>query len=169
MMLALLLLTPSGVVAAAEQPFQDCIDSLGERGGETVTCVASFELSPALRDQVARLTAGFMRDTACQVQVQVPRQMVVQALLAAGTVALPAQPVACAIATGGKAILTRFSLAPSVSFFAGEAIEASPGIADLTGLPPSVARAMQDWLNDSPLVEAALLRGINHLLESRRP
>lgn len=108
-----------------------------------------------------RLTAGLMRDTACQVRVSVARETVMQALLAAGTVKLPEQPAACAVATGGRPILTEFTLAPSVTFFAGEAIEASPGIGNLRGLPPSLANNLQVWLNSSTLVEAALLRGIN--------
>jgi hypothetical protein len=163
-LLAILLALP-GAAAGKAKPFDGCLRTLTETRVETISCVADYALPAGLREQLAGLTGGAVRDAACRMRVKVQRKTLFEAMLADERVQLPAQPVACDLATSQQPLQATFTVAPSVWFADGRAVRASPGMADIAGLPPSVGRLLQRWVNESPLIQTAMVNAVNRFLD----
>ena len=109
-----------------------------------------------------RLTRGLLQDASCRVQVQIARSLVAPALTAADyDFTAPPQPVTCEIKTKKSVIPLTGTFAPHVVFKAGEAMDATPGLADIKGVNSYLAWPVVQYVNRSPGVRRDMLAIIN--------
>ena len=110
-----------------------------------------------------------MRNAVCQVKVSIAREKIFTALLNARVLEVPRQPVNCSIITNGNPLSARFTLAPKVWFEGGKAVRAKPGMGDLLGMPPFLAKLLADWVNSSKMIESAMVQELNKALKTGLP
>lgn len=72
------------------------------------------------------------------------------------------QPVACEVSTTEKAYQITATFAPRVVFRAGEAVEATPGLAGVVGVPNYLAWPVVQYVNRSGSIRAGMLEAINN-------
>ena len=109
-----------------------------------------------------RLTRGLLQDASCRVQLQIARSLVAPALTAADyDFTAPPQPVTCEIKTKKSVIPLTGTFAPHVVFKAGEAMDATPGLADIKGVNSYLAWPVVQYVNRSPGVRRDMLAIIN--------
>lgn len=165
----LVLASVSDATAQDDDIGDACLDDLRDEDASTIACDLPFILPDREREAMSQLTAGFLLDAACVVNVDIGRRSLVGALLNEDLLAIPRQPVNCEIATEGEPLMTRFTLSPQVWFEDGRAVRANPGMDDLVGLPNLVGRLIMDWVNKSGTIEDAMVDAVNDYIENGLP
>lgn len=155
--------TPS----AAQPPSGEaaCIQALNDPEAERVACSVSYILDESARQDFQVLTGGLFLDARCTVEVDLARKEAFDALLAPDVLDVPPQAGDCVLVTEKQPIPVAFTAAPTVWFEQGRAVQAHPGVAHVAGLPPLLAKLLTDWINTSPMIEAAILDNLNNYLE----
>lgn len=148
---------------------QPCIDKLQNPKLKNINCTLKFDLDKKIQRDLKGTTAGVVRNAACQIRVSIAREKIFTALLNAKILEVPRQPVNCRIFTNGDSFSTRFTLAPKVWFKGGKAVRAKPGMNDLLGMPPFLAKLLSDWVNSSKMIESAMVQEVNRVLKTGLP
>ena len=153
----------SGQESRAEQdPLGPCLAAIARTSTDEITCEYIALLTDSERSDMRSLTRGLLQDASCRVQVQITRSLVAPALTAADyDFTAPPQPVTCEIKTKKSAIPLTGTFAPHVVFKAGEAVEATPGLADIKGVNSYLAWPVVQYVNRSPGVRRDMLAIIN--------
>jgi len=155
---------PVGAGQANDYIARDCIDQLGDPGVDIIACTVPFELKERARDDLIRITGGVVRDAGCLLEVGLERATLFNALVHAEDLVVPAQPVECDVETDRQPLQARFTLAPKVWFADGRAVGATPGMANVRGLPPLLALLLTKWVNTNPQVQRAMVAWVNNYL-----
>ncbi|MDA0692917.1 MAG: hypothetical protein O3A78_11065 [Nitrospinae bacterium] len=148
---------------------QPCIAKLQNPAFKNIDCTLKFDLDKKIQKDLKATTAGVVRNAACQVKVSVAREKIFTALLNEKVLEVPRQPVVCKIITNGDSFPARFTLAPQVWFKEGKAVHAKPGMDDLLGMPPFLAKLLADWVNTSKMIESAMVQEVNKFLKTGLP
>lgn len=158
------------VPAQAKAPTQRaCLAELMRGQGSEIACEYPVWMTDAERAEMRGWTADLMHDATCVVSVRISRELVVGALRRADSVFLaPPQPVTCTVTTAKAPLTISGSFAPRVVFRGGRAVEASPGLADVRGVPAALAWPIVGFVNSSSLIGNGLIDAVNSFLSRQR-
>jgi hypothetical protein len=146
----------------------NCFWELARGRGSELVCVHPVWLADNERADLRRLTREWLQDARCTVQIRIARHLVMHALADPNyTFAAPPQPVACEISTRDKPVLIDATFAPRVVIKGGVAVDATPGLADVTGVNGYLAWPVVEYVNRSATVKGEMLKMINAYLSMR--
>lgn len=159
-------------VAADRQAKPECFAALRQHGGVRLVCDHHAWMTDEERADLVKLTRGYLKDARCVVSVDIERRLVDEALAASDRVFdAPPQPVICHLETSGGPMQVGGTFAPHAVFKDGFAINASPGLANITGVNSWLAMPVVAYVNHAPSITAEMATMINQLrtqLTSRR-
>jgi hypothetical protein len=138
-----------------------CLKALSATG-LAISCEYMALLTEAERKDMRRLTRELLQDASCRVRVKITRNLVAPALAADDyDFTAPPQPVACEIKTQKSVIPLTGTFSPHVVFKAGQAVEATPGLANVEGVNSYLAWPVIQYVNRSPGTRRDMLAIIN--------
>ena len=159
--LSLLALTPSAPASAAKA-VPDCFTALRHPNGERLACTHEAWMTDDERAEVKKLTRGYLLDARCTVAVNVDRKLVDEAMAASDRVwDAPPQPVTCALHTSRGPMTIAGTFAPHVVFKEGFAVDASPGLANITGVNTYLAWPVVAYVNSARAIKSEMATMIN--------
>jgi hypothetical protein len=145
---------------AASQP--DCFSALARAGGPRLVCLHEAWMTDEERADVQKMTRGYLIDARCTVSVDIDRRSVDEALAASDRVfQAPPQPVTCQLQTSGGPMIVAGTFAPRVVFKDGFAVEATPGLANITGINSYLAWPVVAYVNRAPGITREMAAMIN--------
>lgn len=149
-------------VAAADNGALDCLEQVVNGDGPSITCEFPTRMTSAERKEVERLTRGLLKDASCVIAISVERRLVEQALTATDLVLeVPPQSTHCEVVTAKKTLPIELTFSPRVVFEAGEAVEASPRMDNVTGVPKALWWPVAYWLNSASMIKEPMLKIVN--------
>lgn len=157
----------AGSAARAEPPppvplERNCFYVLAKGTGDLIQCMYPAWLTDEEREDLKRITRGFLEDARCRVDIRIERRQVEDALAAADHVfEAPPQPVVCEIKTPKSVIAIEGTFAPKVVFKDNQAVDATPGLANVTGVSSYLAWPVTYYVNTADRIKSAMLRMIN--------
>lgn len=146
-----------------------CLAKLQNPSHKIIDCILNFDLDASARKDLNGATGGVFRNAACKVKVSISREQLFTALLNEKVLEAPMQSVECLIVTNGEPLPARFTLTPKVWFKGGKAVHAKPGMENLLGTPPFLAKLLESWVNSSAMIESAMVQEVNAFLKSGAP
>lgn len=165
---ATLLMIAGAAGAAPSATGRDCFTELARGRGADIVCEYPAWLTDQERDDLRRLTRELLQDARCTVSIKITRALVTRALTAANiTFEAPPQPVACEITTSQQLVPIAATFAPRVVIKDGVAIDATPGMANVTGVNGYLAWPVVAYVNRSATVKTEMLKMINAYLALR--
>jgi hypothetical protein len=145
---------------AKRQP--DCFAALRHLSGTRVACEHQAWMTEQERADLKAATRGYLLDARCVVSVDVDRRLVEEALVASNrTWTAPPQPVTCALTTSSGPMTIGGTFAPAVVFKDGFAVDASPGLAGITGVNSYLAMPVVAYVNHAPGIRSEMAKMIN--------
>jgi hypothetical protein len=119
-------------------------------------------MTEAERADLASLTRGYLINARCTVAVDMDRRLIDEALAASDRVfTAPPQPVTCEVETSGGPMTIGGTFAPHVVFKDGFATDASPGLANITGVNSYLAMPVVAYVNRAPGIKSEMAAMIN--------
>ena len=160
---ALIAIAGAGLAAAGTSDReQDCFHQLENGRGAEIVCAFPTRLSEQEQADLRRITRDVLQDAHCVVSIRFPRRLLDDALAAADHVfEAPPQPVSCEVVTRESAIPINGTFAPRVVFAGGKAVEATPGLANVTGVSSVLAWPVLHYVNRSATIREGMLTVIN--------
>jgi hypothetical protein len=159
---------PSDAAGRSAAPDASCFTEIARGRGTDLVCSYPAWLADKERDELRRLTRDVLQDARCVVSVRITRALITSALIEANhTFEAPPQPVACEITTNGKPFQINATFAPRVVIKDGVAIDASPGLANVSGVNSYVAWPVVEYINRSATVRTEMIKMINTYLSMR--
>jgi hypothetical protein len=151
--------------AAAAGPNRPaCFSALRQGGSAPLSCEHKAWMTDDERASVTKLTRGYLLDASCVVTVDVQRAIVDEALTASDRAFVaPPQPVTCVLQTSGGPMTIGGTFAPRVTFKDGFAVDASPGLANITGVNSYLAMPVVAWVNNAPSIRREMASMINDM------
>ena len=147
----------------AEPPSPDCFEAFLSETGEEIRCVFPTRMSADEKAEIEKVTRGLLKDASCEVEIKLPRKLVAEALAATGdhVFEAPAQNSRCEVVTAKATFPVAMTFAPKVTFKAGIAIEATPNLDNVTGVPKALWWPVAYWVNSSSMIEETTLKIVN--------
>lgn len=140
----------------------DCFRELARDGGRDFVCAYPAWLTDQERADLEKLTRGYLKNARCLVSIRIERARLAQAIVAPDLeFQSPPQPVACDITTSSSTFTIKGTFAPRVVFKKGEAVDATPGLANVEGVNKYIAWPVVQYVNRSPGIRADLIKTIN--------
>jgi hypothetical protein len=140
----------------------DCFAQLRRPAGARLTCEHKAWMTDQERADLVKLTRGYLLDASCRVSVDIERRSVDEALAASDRVYdAPPQPVTCDLQTSGGTLTIKGTFAPRVTFKDGFATDASPGLANVTGINGYLAMPVVAYVNHAPGIKSEMTAIIN--------
>lgn len=154
--------------ARNEVPTNNCFWQLAQARGRDLICDYPAWLADKERDDLRRLTREMLQDARCTVSIRISRALVVEAMTRPDIVfEAPPQPVVCDIVTKESVVPVKATFAPRVVIRDGVAVDATPGMANVTGVNAYVAWPVVEYVNRSATVKGEMLSLINAYLTMR--
>lgn len=165
--LALAALTGAGNLAPTEARTdkaraKDCFWQLEHGRTNEIDCLYPAELSERERADLRKLTRDMLQDARCVVAIRIEREALTPVIAAEAHVfEAPPQPVRCEIFTkdGPKTITGSFT--PRVEIRDGRAVDATPGLGNIEGVPNYLAWPVVQYVNRSGAIRANVLEFVN--------
>jgi hypothetical protein len=170
---ALGLAAMSASAQAADPRVDDCFANLTSGRSQEIICNFPLKPSATERAELEKLTRGYLKDVSCKVAIRIERSQVTAAIHTPDTVfASPPQPVACDVtaAFSDKPTVVPISatFAPKVTIKGGKAVDATPGLANVEGVPRALSWPVEKWLNSGIGIQTEMLIVINAWLDYMR-
>jgi hypothetical protein len=147
-----------------------CLKQLIESRAPEIDCVHQAWFTTEERDDLAKLTRGYLLDASCAITVKIARQEIDTALAAADAVfTSPAQPMTCELETSRGKLTVGGTFAPRVVFKGGVAVEATPGLGGITGVNSYLAWPVVHYINYSERITKPMMLMINAYRAHRAP
>lgn len=163
--LALAAALVAGPAAAGETaaPNPDCFDEFLNAKGTDIVCTFPTRMSADEKVEVEKVTRGYLKDASCDVAIKMPRRLLADALAATGdhVFEAPAQKSHCEVVTLKATFPVEMTFAPKVVFKDGIAIEATPNLDNVTGVPKALWWPVAYWVNSSNMIEETTLKIVN--------
>ncbi len=141
---------------------KDCFWQLEHGRGAEIDCVFPTRLTEQEQGDLRRLTRDMLLDATCVVSIRIPRALIAEAITAESHVfEAPAQPVSCAIATRDGPVPITGTFAPRIVIKDGIAVDATPGLANVEGVPSYVAWPVVQYVNRSGAIRDNVLSIVN--------
>ena len=160
--------------AKASHGAVDCFTDLMAGKSAEIVCEFPIEPSAAERDELAKSTRGYLKDVHCLVSIRIARADVRAAMTNPDHVfQAPPQPVACELEANLSKDEVRFipvgaTFAPRVVIRQGVAVEATPGLANITGVSRAISWPAETWVNRGAMMRDGMLTVINAWLGAMR-
>ena len=147
----------------AKPPSPDCFEAFLSETGEEIRCVFPTRMSADEKAEIEKVTRGLLKDASCEVEIKLPRKLVAEALAATGdhVFEAPAQNSRCEVVTSKATFPVAMTFAPKVTFKEGIAIEATPNLDNVTGMPKALWWPVAYWVNSSSMIEDTTLKIVN--------
>jgi hypothetical protein len=161
--LSLATTTTSPHVKAASAPPPDCFAAMrNSASAARLTCTHAAWLTQTERADLMKLTRGYLQDARCTVAVSIDRHLIDEGLAASDRAfSTPPQPVTCHLQTSGGPMTISGSFAPNVTFKDGFAVDATPGLANVTGVNSYLAWPVIAYVNNAPSIKSEMTAMIN--------
>lgn len=141
---------------------QDCFAEIETGTGEDIACLFPMRPSPEERAELEKGSRGYVKDFSCALTVRIARAEIDRALAAADYVfKSPEQPVTCTITTHKSTFDVTATFAPQVTFKAGVAVDATPGLGNVKGITRVISWPVVLFVNRWPSVRAGMIQIIN--------
>lgn len=170
------LLAVAAPAAYAAGPLRDvplekqCLKQLIESNDAQIDCVHQAWFTPEERNDLEKLTRGYLKDASCAIEVRIARKEIEAALTSADTVfTAPAQPATCELETSRGKVTINGTFSPRVVFKGGVAVEATPGLGDITGVNSYLAWPVVHYINYSERITKPMMLMINAYRTHRAP
>ncbi len=146
---------------AAEGP--DCFEEFLDGTAEEIACTFPTRMSADEKAEAEKYTRGLLKDASCVVEIKLPRKLIADALAATGdhVFEAPAQKSKCEVVTSKATFPVAMTFAPKVTFKEGIAVEATPNLDNVTGVPKALWWPVAYWVNSSNMIEDATLKIVN--------
>ena len=159
-------LLPASPARSADEPkadAPDCFEEFLNGTSEEIACVFPTRMSDDEKAEAEKYTRGLLKDASCAVQVRLPRKLIADALAATGDhiFEAPAQKSHCEVVTSKATFPVDMTFAPKVTFKDGIAVEATPNLDNVTGVPKALWWPVAYWVNASSMIEDATLKIVN--------
>jgi hypothetical protein len=152
----------SGAQAGPPGGTDQCFRELARDGGREFACEYPAWLTEKERADIEKLTRGYFKDARCVVTIRIERARIAQAVVAPDLeFQAPAQPVVCDITTSSSQFSVKGTFAPRVVFKGGEAVDGSPGLANVEGVNKYLAWPVVEYVNRSPGIRSEMLKMVN--------
>lgn len=162
-LLVLLIAAPAHAGPPQDVPLErNCFYQLQKSQSPEIDCEHPAWLTVEEKEDLRRLTRDYLQDASCRIAIRIPRRHVEEALAASDFVfESPPQPMTCDITT--KAGVTRITgtFSPRVVFKGGQAVEATPGLADVEGINKYLAWPVVHYVNHADRIGSTMLLMIN--------
>ena len=147
---------------AAGASDRDCFHQLEKGRGPELVCEFPTRLTDDERRDLRSVSRELIQDATCVVSIRIDRRLVEEALAAEDMVfETPPQPVRCEITTRESKVPITAVFAPRVVITGGEAIEASPGLAQVAGVSSVLAWPVVQYVNRAGNIQDGMLAVIN--------
>lgn len=149
--------------APAKPPLeQDCFYQLIEGTGANIDCEYKAWMTAEEKTDVSKLTRGYLLDASCLIDVKIARDKVDAAIAASDlTFESPAQPMTCNLTTSSGPMTIKGTFAPKVVFKDGQAISATPGLANIEGINSYLAWPVVHYINNADRIGGPMKLIIN--------
>ncbi len=148
---------------AAQAP--DCFEQLRFGSDPVITCSFPTRLTDLEREGLKRVTQGALQDASCLVAISIERRRVTEAMAATDHVfEAPPQPVSCEVRTEAQVLPITATFAPRITIRGGLAVSATPGMANVTGVPRLLSWPVVQYVNRSGTIREGMLKVINAYL-----
>lgn len=163
----------AGPAGAAAPDAQDCFADLLNGRGTEIICQFPLRPSEQERAELDKLTRGYLKDIHCRVAIRVERDRISAAVRSPDYVfEVAPQPVTCDVtAAFGKdptVVPIAATFAPKVTIKDGKAVDATPGLANVEGVPRALSWPVEKWLNSGIGIKTEMLTVINAWLDYMR-
>lgn len=151
---------------AADEPTADgpdCFEEFLNGTAEVIACTFPTRMSADEQAEAEKYTRGLLKDASCVVEIKLPRKLITDALAATGdhVFEAPEQKSRCEVVTSKATFPVSMTFAPKVTFKEGIAIEATPNLDKVTGVPKALWWPVAYWVNSSDMIEDATLKIVN--------
>ena len=149
---------------------RNCFTELAHGHSETFICDYPAWLTDEEKADLKRITREYLQDASCRVSIKIDRKLVMQALAASDLVFGLRRRSRCNARSGPRTSMFPISgtFAPKVVFKDGAAVEASPGLGNVTGVSKYLAWPVIQYVNRAPSIRAEMLKMINDYREISR-
>jgi hypothetical protein len=156
------------VTAAGPAP-ANCISQLTSGSGPEVICSYPTGLGEKERAELRRMTGDLFVDARCLVNVRIERRQIAAALIKPDSVfqATP-QAVTCELISKDEKLPIQATFAPRIVIKGGRAVDAHPGMANLTGLNDFVADPVLQYINQSDAIRAQMVKMVNLYIANKQ-
>lgn len=162
---ALPLLAATPALAAgdpAQSLSEDCLAEVETGTSPEIACLFPLRPSAVERAELERGSRGYVKDFNCRLTVRIARAEIDKALAAVDYVfKSPEQPVVCTITTYKSTFDVTGTFAPEVTFKNGEAVSATPGLGNVSGISRVISWPVVQFVNRWPSVREGMLTIIN--------
>jgi hypothetical protein len=140
----------------------DCFAELESGKSREIACTFPMLLTRDERADLQRITRQYLQDVNCRLDVRIAREAVDQAISARDHVfQSPEQPVVCTVTTKSSTFDIKATFAPRVVFKNDIAIDASPGLANVTGVSRILSWPVEQYVNRGPGMRSSMLQIVN--------
>jgi len=147
---------------ASPEHSEDCFWQLENGKNSEIACTFPMLLTRDERADLQRITRQYLQDVTCRLDVRIAREAVDQAISARDHVfQSPEQPVTCTVTTKSSTFDIKATFAPRVVFKDDLAIEASPGLANVTGVSRILSWPVEQYVNRGPGMRSSMLQIVN--------
>ena len=166
-LLALVLLFARPISARAGTPVEppkerNCFYQLLEDTGPLIGCEHPAWLTDEEKADLKKLTRDYLHDARCNIAIRIERAKVDAALVGSDlTFESPPQPMTCVLTTSSGEMTISGTFAPKVVFKDGIAIQATPGLANITGVNTYLAWPVVHYINNAARIGQPMLMMIN--------
>jgi hypothetical protein len=165
----LTVLSESRPVGAAGPAPANCITQLTSGSGADVICSYPAQLGEKERAELRRMTGDLFSDARCLVNVRIERRHITAALVKPDYVFVaPPQPVTCDVIGRDERLPIAATFAPRIVLKGGRAVDAHPGMANLTGLNDIVADPLLQYINQSDAIRAQMIKMVNLYISNKQ-
>ncbi len=151
----------------------DCFADLMRGRSDEIVCEFPIQPSAQERADLEKQSRGFVKNARCSVSIRISRAVVMAAVNTPDYVfEAPAQPVQCEVTAlwrDTESVLPISAVfAPKVTIKDGKAVEASPGLGDVKGVPRALSWPVETWVNSGIGIKSNMLQVINAWLDHMR-
>lgn len=161
--LAWLTVSPAHAAAGTSQSLsEDCLAEVEKGTGPEIACLFPLRPSAVERAELESGSRGYVKDFNCRLTVRIARAEIDRALAAVDyAFKSPEQPVVCTITTYKSTFDVTGTFAPEVTFKNGEAVSATPGLGNVSGISRVISWPVVQFVNRWPSVREGMLTIIN--------
>jgi hypothetical protein len=171
--LAALVSATSGAASAGRLDGTDCFRDLLKGRGAEIACEFPVRPSAAEVAELQKQSRGLLKQAHCTVSIRIERALILAAIDSPDHVfKAPPQPVRCEVTTRGReqdlVIPITGQFAPVVTVKDGKAVDATPGLGNIAGVPRPLSWPVEYWVNNGSHVKTGMLQVINAWLDHMR-
>lgn len=149
---------------SARQPAKitDCFWQLEHGRDREIDCLFPTRLTEVEKGDLRRLTRERLQDATCVVSIRIDRALLTAAIVADDLeFVAPPQAVRCELVTPDSRIPINGTFAPRISIRGGQAVDATPGLDNVDGVPSYLSWPVVQYVNRSSGIRDNVLTFIN--------